>query len=187
MKKSTFITVLIIFGLALFSGCATMHKWPDYERSAENKMVTIEQKIGEGLKTGALSLDQTQLFLTTLKSIRIDYTALRNTIVYQEQWNSLHNRLDVLGDEIDRALTRTTRIEEPRDGDRIATLQRSIDDGRISGRLSRTEERRFQARLDSIRSDSLRMDEGGRGATYEARADISRRLDSLAMDLDRSR
>lgn len=187
MKKRTFLTVLMIFGLALFSSCASMRIWPDYERSAENKMVAIEQKIGDGLKTGALSPDQSQMFLTTLKGIRIDYTELRNKIVYQEQWNSLHNRLDVLGDEIDRALTRTTKIEEPRDGDRISMLQRSIEDGRISGRLPSREGREFQARLDSIRSDYSRMTEGGRSDTYEARADISRRLDSLAMDLDRFR
>jgi len=187
MKKSIFLTVLMIFGLALFSGCATMHTWPDQERSAENKMVTIEQKIGEGLKTGALSPDQAQMFLTSLKSIRIDFTALRNTIVYREQWDSLHHRLDVLGDEIDRSLVRTSRMDEPRGGDRIAALQRRIDDGRVSGRLSRSEEREFQVRLDSIRSEYLRMSDRGRHPRYEARTDISRRLDSLEMDLDRYR
>jgi hypothetical protein len=188
MKKAILLTVLMVFGLALFSGCATMPQtWPDNQRSAENKMVVIQEKIGDGLKTGALTTDQSQMFLTTLKGIRTDYEALRDRSVRQEEWSSLLGRLDVLGDEINRALARTTRIEEPRNGDRIVTLQRRIDDGRTSGRLPQTEGRDYQSRLDSIRSDYLRMTEGGRSTTYEQRSDISRRLDSLEADLNRFR
>jgi len=187
MKKVILLSVFVVFGLALFSGCATMQTWPDNERSAENKMVVIQEKIGGGLKTGALTPDQSQAFLTTLKGIRTDYTALKDRMVYRDEWESLLGRLDTLGDEINRALGRTTRIEEPRSGDRIVALQRRIDDGRISGRLPMTEGREFQSRLDSIRNDYLRMTEGGRYATNEERADISRRLDSLEIDLNRFR
>jgi hypothetical protein len=188
MKKAILLAVLMVFGLALFSGCATMPQtWPDNQRSAENKMVVIQEKIGDGLKTGALTTDQSQMFLTTLKGIRTDYEALRDKSVQREEWNSLLGRLDVLGDEINRALARTTRIEEPRNGDRIVTLQRRIDDGRTSGRLPQAEGRNYQSRLDSIRSDYLRMTEGGRSTTYEQRSDISRRLDSLEADLNRFR
>jgi hypothetical protein len=188
MKKVILLSVLMVFGLALFSGCATMQTWPDDERNAENKMVVIQEKIGDGLKTGALTPDQSQMFLTTLKGIRTDYVALRDKQVYRTDWESLLGRLDALGDEINRALGQTTsRIEEPRNGDRIVALQRGIDDGRISGRLPREEGREFQSRLDSIRSDYLRMTEGGRYTTHEERADISRRLDSLDTDLNRYR
>jgi hypothetical protein len=150
-------------------------------------MVVIQEKIGDGLKTGALTTDQSQMFLTTLKSIRTDYEALRDRNVEREEWNSLLRRLDALGDEINRALARPTRIEEPRNGDRIIALQRRIDDGRISRRLPLTEGRDYQSRLDSIRRDYLRMTEGARSTTYEERADISRRLDSLESDLNRYR
>ncbi|MFH1702370.1 MAG: hypothetical protein ABIB41_02910 [Nitrospirota bacterium] len=164
-----------------------MQTWPDYERNAENKMVVIQEKIGDGLKTGALTPDQSQMFLTTLKGIRTDYTELRDKRVYRDEWDRLLGRLDALGEEINRALARPARIEEPRNGDRIVALQRSIDDGRTSGRLPLTEGREFQSRLDSIRRDYLRMTEGGRYTTYEERADISRRLDSLETDLNRFR
>jgi hypothetical protein len=150
-------------------------------------MVVIQEKIGDGLKTGALTPDQSQMFLTRLKGIRTDYEALREKRVYRDEWESLLGRLDTLGDEINRALDRTTRIEEPRNGDRIVALQRRIDDGRINRRLPLTEERDYQSRLDSIRRDYLRMTEGGRYSTNEERADISRRLDSLEMDLNRYR
>ena len=187
MKKVIFMAVLMVFGLALFSGCATMQTWPDYERNAENKMVVIQEKIGDGLKTGALSPDQSQMFLTTLKGIRTDYKELRDRRVYRDEWDSLMGRLDALGDEINRALARTTRIEEPRNADRIVSLQRRIDDGRISGRLPLTEGKEFQARLDSIRREYMRMTEEGRYTTHEERTDISRRLDSLETDLNRFR
>ena len=187
MKKAILLTVLMVFGLALFSGCASIQTWPDIQRSAENKMIVIQEKIGDGLKTGALTPDQSQMFLTTLKGIRTDYEALRDRNVSREEWDSLLGRLDALGDEINRALTRTTRIEEPRNGDRIVALQRRIDDGRINKRLPLIEGRDYQSRLDSIRSDYLRMTEGGRSTTYEERAGISRRLDSLETDLNRYR
>src|ERR1700690_278770 len=140
-QKVILLSVLMVLGLALFSGCASVQTWPDYERNAENKMVVIQEKIGDGLKTGALTPDQSQMFLTTLKGIRTDYMALRDKKVHQEEWNALQGRLDVLGDEVNRAASRTARIEEPRNGDRIYTLQRRIDDGRISGRLPQTEGR----------------------------------------------
>ena len=188
MKNAILSTVLMVFVSALFSGCATMPQtFPDYERSAENKMVVIQEKIGDGLKTGALTPDQSQMFLTTLKSIRTDYTQLRDRKVYRDEWDRLHARLDALGEEINRASARPARIEEPRNGDRIVALQKRIDDGKISGRLPATEGRDFQSRLDSIRREYLRMTEGGRNTTYEERADISRRLDSLETDLNRYR
>jgi hypothetical protein len=194
MKHANLLTVLMVFVVALFSGCATMPQtWPDYARSAENKLVVIQERIGDGLKTNALSPDQSQMFLTTLKGIRTDYEVLRDKRVYRDEWDSLNVRLDALGEEINRSLVRPARIEEPRrieaprNGDRIVTLQRIIDDGRSSGRLPLTEGREYQTRLDSIRRDYLRMTEGGRYTTNEERADISRRLDSLDTDLNRYR
>jgi hypothetical protein len=185
-QKIASLAVFVVFGLAMFSGCASVQTWPNYERSAENKLVVIQEKIGDGLKTGALTPDQSQMFLTTLKGIRTDYTELRDKTVYREEWEGLIARLDALGDEINRAM-RDTRIEAPRNGDRIVTLQGRIDDGRINGRWSSAEGREFQSRLDSIRREYLRMTEGGRYAAHEERADVSRRLDSLETDLNRYR
>src|SRR4030042_476493 len=176
MKNVIFLTVVMVFGLALFSGCATTQTWPDYERNAENKMVVIQEKIGDGLKTGALTPDQSQMFLMTLKGIRTDYTELRDRRVYRDEWDRLLGRLDVLGEEINRAFVRPARIEETRNGDRIVSLQSRIDDGRISGRLPLTDGREFQSRLDSIRRDYLRMTDGGRTTPAEERDDISLRL-----------
>ena len=187
MKKVILLSISIIFGLVLIFGCISMQRWPDNERSAENKMVVIQERIGEGLKTNALTPDQSQTFLTALKIIRTDYEALKGRMVYREEWNNLHRRLDTLGNEINQAMGPSARIEAPRSADKIVALQKRIDDGRISGRLPMAQGREFQTRLDSIRSDYLRMTAGGRYATNEERADISRRLDSLEIDLNRFR
>jgi hypothetical protein len=191
MKKAISGIALMVFGLALISGCATgPQTWPDQERSAENKMVVIQEKIGDGLKDGTLSPDQSQMFLTTLKGIRTDYTALRDREVSRDEWDRINGRLDALGDEINRALARPARparIEGSRNGDRIVLLQRRIDDGRTNGRLPQLEGRDYQSRLDSIRRDYLRMTDEGRYAAQEDRTDISRRLDALEMDLNRFR
>jgi hypothetical protein len=49
-----------------------------------------------------------------MNSIRKDYTELRGGRV--NKWESLLGRLDAVGDEINRALNWTTRIEEPGSG-----------------------------------------------------------------------
>jgi hypothetical protein len=184
MKKVILLMSLMIFGLAFISGCASIQTWPDNERSAENNMVVIQEQIGDGLKSGALTPDQAQTFLTTLKSIRTDYEALRDKQVSLAVWDTFLARLDVLGHDINRSLARSTRIEEIRNGDRIVAIQKRIDDGRISGRLHQKEGRALQARLDSIRREYLRMTEGGRYATREEKTDISRRLELLERDLN---
>jgi uncharacterized coiled-coil DUF342 family protein len=188
MKKVILLAVFGMFGLVLLSGCANMPQtWPDNERNAENQMVVIQEKIGEGLKTGTLTPDQSQMFLTTLKGIRTDYANLRERRVYREEWDRLFARLDRLEEDIKRALTRPARMEGPRNGDRIIALQRRIDEGRLSRHLPSREEREFQSRLDSIRREYLRMTEDGRYPAYEESTDVSRRLDSLETDLNRFR
>jgi hypothetical protein len=72
-------------------------------QSAENKMVVTQEQIGDGLKTGAITPDKSQMFLTTLKGIRTDYTQLRDKRVYRDEWDRLNGRLDALGEEINRA------------------------------------------------------------------------------------
>lgn len=183
MKYAVSMTTSLLLLLAVLTGCATMRVWPDHERSVENKMVVIQEKIGDGLKTGNLTPDQSQVYLTTLKDIRTDAEALRGKTIYEEKWKSVHGRLDALRAEIDREAARTPRGGEQRTAERMLALQGKIDDGRASGRIRPTEGKEFQARLDSIRVDHLRMIEGGRSATSEEKAEIARRMDSLERDV----
>jgi predicted nuclease with TOPRIM domain len=127
------------------------------------------------------------MYLTSLKGIRMDYSALRNKPVYQDRWNDLHRRLDILDDEITREIMRGTATRTPVYEDRIVTLQRDFDAARMRHRLSPHEEREFQARLDALRRDAARLRESGGSTRYQEREDLSRRLDALAEDIERFR
>lgn len=186
MKQLILLSVFMVFGIAFISGCATLPQtWPDNERNAEAKMVIIQEKIGAGLKTGALTPDQSQMFLTSLKGIRTDYTNLRDRRVYRDEWNRIFERLDTLEEEINRAVIRPTSTVEPRNGNRIIALQKRIDDGRVSRRLPSIQEQEFQSRLDSIRREYLRVTQDAGYPTHEESADVSRRLDLLETDISR--
>jgi hypothetical protein len=208
MKTFALLTVLVGLVLALFSGCASMQTRSVYERSSENKMVVIQEKIGDGLKTGLLTPDQSRMYLATLKDIQTDYAGFIGKSVSHEERNRLQGRLDVLGDLINRALApanineepkdsfwerfgrdigvlpRTQKIEEPTIGERIIKLQTRIDDERNSGRMSLKNGSEFYARLDSVRSDYLLMTKGGRVPTNKEREEISSLLDSLESDIN---
>jgi|SRR5208283_799031 len=184
MKNFALLAVLMVFGLSLFSGCASMQTLPDYKGSAEKKMVVIQEKIGGGLKTGALTPDQSQSFLAKLKAARKDYEELRDKRFDRNEWDSFFGRLDALGEDINGALARTSSIEEPGIWDRIATLQRTIDDRTVKGRLPLTEVIDFSDRLDAIRNDYVQMTEGGRSVTNGEKKDISKRLNLLEMDMN---
>jgi len=184
MKKLLFVSLVPVI-VVILAQCASMpEKWPTHERMAEDRMLVIQRRIGDGLKTGALTPNQAQVLLAKLEDIRRDYSLLRDRPSSRDEWERLLNRLDVLENETDRALAHPTRIETMRVEDRIITLQRRIDHGRVTGRLTRAQGREFQLRLDAIRSDFFRLTED-RFFTQEEREDISRRLDLLERDLSR--
>ncbi|MBI5590768.1 MAG: hypothetical protein HY881_09825 [Deltaproteobacteria bacterium] len=127
IKSIGYLTAVMVFGLILIAGCATMQTWPDDQRTAENKMDAIREKIEDGLKTGTLTPDQSQSFLKKLKFLQTDYSALQGKSVYRDDWDSLIRRLDALDAEINSRrldllesdINRTKRIEESRNADGI--------------------------------------------------------------------
>ena len=184
MKKILFVSVILVM-VVILAQCVTMpQRWPAYERRVEDKMMALQARIGDGLKTGNLTPNQAQIFLARQEEIRRDYNLLRERATTREEWEHLLMRLDTLENEVNRALTYPPRIDETRIEDRIIGLQRRIDEGRVSGRLPRPEGREFQVRLDAIRGDFLRMI-ADRVFTPVEGEEISRRLDLLERDLNR--
>jgi hypothetical protein len=57
-----------------------------------------------------------------MKGIRTDYTERREATINKCEWESI-GKLNVITDEINRALGRSTKIEEPRSNIRIARPQ----------------------------------------------------------------
>ncbi len=62
-----------------------------------------------------------------MKGMQTDYTEMQDGRV--NKWESLLGRLDAVGDEINRALNWTTRIEEPGSGARIARTLKVVVPG----------------------------------------------------------
>lgn len=207
MKKLVLLTLLAGLLLALFSGCASMQTSSVIERSIETRMIVVQEKIEDGQKTGALAPDQSRMYLETLKDIETDYAGSKGKNASHEERNSLQGRLDVLEKVVNKALTsadkngkpkssfwervgqdlgvldKTEEPKEPTIGDRIVKLQKKIDDGRSGGAFSLKQGSDFQAVLDYVRSEYLRMMKDGRTATLEEKEVISRLLDSLETDL----
>jgi hypothetical protein len=186
MKKMRLLGFVPLVVVLLAQCAAGPQRWPEYERRAEDRMMLLQEKIGEGVKTNALPPALAQDHLAKLEDIRRDYKVLRDKMAYREEWDSFFRRLDLFESEVNKDLGRPARMELPRIEDRFISLQRRIDDGRSTGRLAPAEARDFQARLDAIRSDYSRMMDG-RPITYEERADILHRLDLLETDLNRFR
>jgi hypothetical protein len=57
-----------------------------------------------------------------MNGIRTNYIEPRGASVNLKEWESILGKLDVLADEINKALGRSTRIEEPRRHIRIDRL-----------------------------------------------------------------
>jgi hypothetical protein len=184
MKKYLPLGLIFLVATVLLQ-CATVpERWPSYERTVEDRMASLQKKIGDGLVTGELSPSEAQVFLARLDGIQGDYRALRDRPATREEWERLLGRVDMLESEINKTVAYPTRYDEIRIEDRIIAIQRRIDEGRLSRRLSRVEWREFQARLDAIRSEFLQLTKD-RGLSPENRAEISRRLDLLEGDINR--
>lgn len=183
---------VVPLSLIILAGCAAgPQRWPDYERRAEDRMMMLQERIGEGLKTGALTPNQARVHLARLEELRGEYRLLREKPTYRGDWDGFFRRLDQFEADVSRDVAYPPRVyppgtDLPRIEDRIIAVQRRIDDARSTGRLTPVEGRDYQARLDAIRADYSRMVEG-RPITFEERADIARRLDLLESDLGRFR
>ena len=185
MKKMIlFLGVASVIMVVLIQCVSVPKRWPTYERRADDRMVVIQQRIGKGLAAGELTPNEGQNLLARLENIRRDYMSLRERSSTQEEWESLLARVDDLEREVNRQLAYPSRVDEIRIEDKMITLQRRIDEGRMTGRFTRIQAREFQARLDAIRSEFLHLMKD-RPFTQEEKAEVSRRLDLLEGDMNR--
>ena len=200
MRKLPLLGIVPI-ALVILAGCAAgPQRWPEYERTAESRLMVIQDRIGDGLKSGALTPNEAQTHLARLEELRGEYRLLRDRPTYQGDWDAFFRRIDQLEADVRRDLAYPPRVSPPppppppvyppetdlRIEDRIISVQRGIDEARRTGRLTPTEARDYQARLDTIRADYTRMREG-RPITPGEQSDILRRLDLLESDLSRFR
>jgi uncharacterized protein YlaN (UPF0358 family) len=184
MKKILYLLVVPVFMAVLIQCASAPQRWPAYERSTEDRMFALQQRIGNGLASGEVTPNEAQNFLRKLENIRSDYAVLREKRTTQEEWDPLLLRLDDLERELDRVRAQPSRIDDTRVEDRMIALQRRLDEGITAGRLTRVQGREFQLRLDAIRREFLQQIKD-RPFTPEQRTEVSSRLDSLERDINR--
>jgi hypothetical protein len=184
MKKYAYLGSILLMATFLVQCATAPQRWPSYERRVEDRMASIQTRIGDGLVNGELTPNEGQGFLAKLDGIRDDYTTLRDTATTQEKWEELLGRLDTLESELDKTVAYPTRSDEIRIEDRMISIQRMIDEGRLSRRLNRMQWRNFQARLDAIRSEYFQMTKD-RSLTTEEKTEISRQLDILEGEINK--
>ena len=169
MKNASFLTVLVVFVVAVFSGCATMPQtWPDYRKACRKQDGCNP---GEGWRWAedrrTLTLIETQMFLTALKGIRTDYDGA-------ERQKCLPGRTGTgLMEDLMRLERRSTErwrggLQESRSqgmGTGLSHSKGELMREEPAGVCLRRRGEDFQSRLDSIRREYLRMTGGGRSTT----------------------
>jgi hypothetical protein len=183
-KRILYLLVVPVLMAVLIQWASAPQRWLAYERSTEDRMFALQQRIGNGLASGEVIPNEAQNFLKKPENIRSDYTVLRERRTTQEEWDPLLLRLDDLEREVDRVRAQPSRIDDTRVEDRVIALQRRLDEGITAGRLTRVHGRDFQLKLDAIRGEFLQQIKD-RPFTPEERTDISSHLDSPERDINR--
>ena len=189
MKRIMVTAVSMVFGIALFSGCATMsfQAWPEDAKNVESMIVALSHQVGEGMRTGAITNDQSQMFLRQLKELRKEAKELKSKKVLHAHWNDLHKRLDAVEEEINSTFAKSGKVDEDsRSAVRIVKLQQDINYAVKEERLTQTEADAFQSRLDAYREEYLKMTvDDGTPVTIDEKKVFSRKLDALTRDLNK--
>jgi hypothetical protein len=189
MRNLIITCALMVMCAVLVSSCATLgiHTWPDDEKRVDAMIITVTQDIGEGIRTGALNIEQSQMFLRKVKALRKEAVELTNKDVRHEHWNDLHKRIDTVEEELNTAFATSGKVDQDsRSAIRLVKLQQDLDSAKGECRLPDEDVKVFQRRLDLIRSNYLKMIESdGTPVTLDEKADISRKLDSFTTDLNK--
>lgn len=173
MKKMLAIAMMFFF---LAGAVAVWAGPPDQIRG---RMNSLQQRIDEGVKSGALTGQEAKRVQNQLNSIRKGFDSAVQNGLSDREVKHFNQRLDTLSKEIakekhDREDTRSAgRIDH-----RISELQKRIDDGSRKGSLTPVETKNLQSRLDGIRGHYERAQKDGKLTDQEIRA-IQTRLDAL--------
>lgn len=178
---------ILAIGIAfLFLSC-TVAAWAGPPDQIRGRMNSLQQRIDEGVKSGALTGQEAKRVQNQLNSIRSGFdSAVRNGLSDSEA-KHFNQRLDTLTKDVykekhDREDTRSAgQIDR-----RISELQKRIDSGSRSGSLTPVETKNLQSRLDEIRSHYGRAQKDGRLSDQEIRA-IQTKLDTLAKSVTREK
>lgn len=181
MKK---IVATISVCLLLVAAAAA---WAGPADQIRGRMDSLQHRIDEGTRSGALTGQEAKRVQNQLNSIRRGFDSAVQNGLSDREAKHFNQRLDTLSKEVykerhDREDTRSAgRIDH-----RISDLQRKIDEGSRRGSLTPVETKSLQSRLDGIRGHYERAQRDGKLTDQEIRS-IQGRLDSLAKSIAKER
>jgi hypothetical protein len=180
---------LVVIGALLFSGCATLsfQKWPDDQQNVQAMIITISQQVGVGLRTGAITIDQSQMFLRQLRVLRREADELSAKNVLHEHWVDLHRRLDKMEEEINTTFATSGIVDEDvRSAVRILKLQMDLDNAINEGRINADEASAFRSKLQAAREYYIKItDIDGTPITADEKLTLARMLDVFTLELNK--
>lgn len=146
----------------------------------------IAQAIDEGERRGGLTRDEAWRLRNQLRDIQRLEDSYRRGGFTDSEIRDLNRRLDVLVNTLDR---------ERRDGDqrgdkiseRLTRIEASINEGARRGGLTWQEAAQLRADLENLRWRVANARRSGDGLDSRERADLNRRLDWLANEVERQR
>jgi len=181
MKKVLAVGTALLF---LAVAAAVWAGPPDQIRA---RMKSMQQRIDEGNRSGALTGQEAKRVQVRLNNIRESFeNAVLNGLTEREA-KLFNQRLDVLGKDVSKEKRdpETTRSGGQIDH-RIAELQKRIDEGSRRGTLTPVETKNLQHRLDAIRGQYERAQRDGILKDEEIHS-IQGRLDNLAKSISKER
>jgi len=160
-------------------------RYPTPRRIAERE-ANIAQGIDEGERRGGLTRDEAWRLRGQLRDIQHIEDGYRRGGFSDNEIRDLNRRLDVLVSMLDR---------ERRDGDqrgdqiseRLTRIEANINEGARRGGLTWQEAARLRADLENLRWRVANARRSGDGLDSRERADLNRRLDQLANEVERQR
>ena len=181
--------VIVFLCAVLLTGCATLpfQKWPEDESRVQTMIVTISQQIGDGLRTGAITIDQSQMYLRELRVLRREAEELSTKNVLHEHWNDLHRRLDRIEEGINITFAKSGVVDEDlRSAVRILKLQMDLDAAIKEERLSLDEANDFRTKLQGAKEYYIKITEiDGTPITAEEKLSLARKLDAFTLELNK--
>ena len=156
------------------------------DRALAEREANIAQRIDEGERGGGLTREEAARLRGQLRDIQqIEREDMRGGLSDVER-RDLNRRLDALSANVDRQ-----RHDQDRQGveinNRLMQLDQNINDGVRGGGLTRREADRLRAEETGIRDELARDRRTGDGLDARERADLNRRLDSLANHIRQQR
>ncbi|MEE9914112.1 MAG: hypothetical protein K4571_20555 [Deltaproteobacteria bacterium] len=156
------------------------------------RIAEMDQRIDQGMRNGALTRDEGRRLRMELNRVRDDAARMkRDGILTQREKDRLNGELDRLKRDIYREAKdddrrRNQQVDISDINQRMAQMNRSIDQGMASGSLTGDEVQAARALLNRVRDDAARMKRDGI-LTQREKDQLNGELDRQQKEINRAK